>query len=66
MDTIVNFNDTYRNPLEETIVDYEANNADLVLTLGTSCFVQPAATFPEKVVLSEIQTREKNWEKKGI
>ena len=65
MDTIVNFNDTYRNPLEETIVDYEANNADLVLTLGTSCFVQPAATFPEKVVLSEIANARKKLGKEG-
>jgi NAD-dependent SIR2 family protein deacetylase len=65
MDTIVNFNDTYRNPLEEIVTEYEANNADLVITLGTSCFVQPAATFPEKVVLSENANAKKKLGKKG-
>ena len=65
MDTIVNFNDTYRNPLEEIVTEYEANNADLVITLGTSCFVQPAATFPEKVVLSENANAKKKVGKEG-
>lgn len=65
MDTIVNFNDTYRNPLEEIVTEYEANNADLVITLGTSCFVQPAATFPEKVVLSENANAKKKLGKEG-
>ena len=65
MDTIVNFNDTYRNPMEEEIVYYQANEADLVITLGTSCFVQPAATFPEKVVLSEIAEAKKRMGKEG-
>ena len=65
MDTIVNFNDTYRNPLEGNIVEFESNEADLVITLGTSCFVQPAATFPEKVVLSEIANARKKLGKEG-
>ena len=65
MDTIVNFNDTYRNPLEGNIVEFESNEADLVITLGTSCFVQPAATFPEKVVLSEIANAKKKLGKEG-
>ena len=65
LDTIVNFNDTYRNPLEETVVNYHSNEADLVITLGTSCFVQPAATFPEKVVLSEIANAKKKLGKEG-
>ena len=65
LDTIVNFNDTYRNPLEEIVVEFQANNADLVITLGTSCFVQPAATFPEKVVLSEIANAKKKTGKIG-
>lgn len=53
LDTIVNFNEDYRNPLEETIVKYHSLNADLVIVLGTSCFVMPAACYPEKVKLSE-------------
>ena len=65
MDTIVNFNDTYRNPLEPSVVYFEANEADLVITLGTSCFVQPAATYPEKVVLSEIANARKKMGKEG-
>ena len=65
MDTIVNFNDTYRNPLEGTVVEFQSNEADLVITLGTSCFVQPAATFPEKVVLSEIANARKKTGKDG-
>ena len=65
MDTIVNFNDTYRNPMEENVVYYESNESDLVITLGTSCFVQPAATFPEKVVLSEIAEARKKLGKEG-
>ena len=65
VDTIVNFNDTYRNPLEPSVVYFEANEADLVITLGTSCFVQPAATYPEKVVLSEIATARKKMGKEG-
>ena len=65
MDTIVNFNDTYRNPMEETVVDFQSNQADLVITLGTSCFVQPAATYPEKVVLSENAKAKKKLGKEG-
>ena len=65
MDTIVNFNDTYRNPMEETVVEFQSYNADLVIILGTSCFVQPAASFPEKVVLSEIANAKKKMGKKG-
>ena len=65
MDTIVNFNDTYRNPMEETVVDFQSNRADLVITLGTSCFVQPAATYPEKVVLSENAKAKKKLGKEG-
>lgn len=65
MDTIVNFNDTYRNPLEEAVVDFHSNNADLVILLGSSCFVQPAATYPEKVVLSEKATLLKKSKKEG-
>jgi mono-ADP-ribosyltransferase sirtuin 6 len=64
MDTIVNFNDTYRNPMEETVVEFQSYNADLVIILGTSCFVQPAASFPEKVVLSEIANAKKKIRKK--
>ena len=33
--------------------------------MGTSCFVQPAATFPEKVVLSEIAEARKKLGKEG-
>ena len=65
MDTIVNFNDTYRNPLEASIVDFHSNEADLVIVLGSSCFVQPAATYPEKVVLSEKRNAMKKLNKEG-
>ena len=65
MDTIVNFNDTYRNPMEDTIVYFQSNQADLVITLGTSCFVQPAASYPEKVVLSENANAKKKLGKEG-
>ena len=65
LDTIVNFNDTYRNPLESTVVDYHSNAADLVILLGSSCFVQPAATYPEKVVLSEKANLMKKLKKEG-
>ena len=65
MDTIVNFNDTYRNPMEDTVVYFQSNEADLVITLGTSCFVQPAATFPEKVVLGEGANAKKKMGKEG-
>ena len=65
MDTIVNFNDTYRNPLEGNIVYFQSNQADLVITLGTSCFVQPAASYPEKVVLSENANAKKKLGKEG-
>ena len=51
--------------MEEIVVEFQANNADLVITLGTSCFVQPAATFPEKVVLSEIANAKKKTGKIG-
>ena len=65
MDTIVNFNDNYRNPLEGSVVDFHSNEADLVLVLGTSCFVQPAASFPEKVILSEKSNVMKKLNKEG-
>jgi mono-ADP-ribosyltransferase sirtuin 6 len=65
MDTIVNFNDSYRNPIEATVVEFHANEADLVLVLGSSCFVQPAATYPEKVVLSEKSNILKKSNKEG-
>jgi mono-ADP-ribosyltransferase sirtuin 6 len=65
MDTIVNFNDNYRNPLEGSIVDFHSNEADLVIVLGSSCFVQPAATYPEKVVLSEKSNLMKKLNKEG-
>ena len=65
LDTIVNFNDTYRNPLESRVVDYHSNAADLVILLGSSCFVQPAATYPEKVVLSEKANLMKKLKKEG-
>jgi mono-ADP-ribosyltransferase sirtuin 6 len=65
MDTIVNFNDNYRNPLEGSVVDFHSNKADLVLVLGTSCFVQPAASFPEKVILSEKSNAMKKLNKEG-
>ena len=65
MDTIVNFNDSYRNPLEGYVVDFHSNEADLVFVLGSSCFVQPAASFPEKVVLSEKSNVMKKLNKEG-
>ena len=65
MDTIVNFNDNYRNPLEGSVVDFHCNYADLVIVLGSSCFVQPAATYPEKVVLSEKSIVMKKMGKEG-
>ena len=65
MDTIVNFNDTYRNPLEGNVVEFHSNEADLVIVLGSSCFVQPAASFPEKVVLSEKSSVMKKLNKEG-
>ena len=65
MDTIVNFNDNYRNPLEGKVVEFHSNEADLVLLLGSSCFVQPAATYPEKVVLSEKANLLKKLGKQG-
>jgi len=65
LDTIVNFNDTYRNPLEASVVDFHSNEADLVILLGSSCFVQPAATYPEKVVLSEKASLMKKLNKGG-
>ena len=65
MDTIVNFNDNYRNPLEGSVVDFHSNEADLVIVLGSSCFVQPAASFPEKVVLSEKSKVMKKLNKEG-
>ena len=65
MDTIVNFNDNYRNPLEGKVVEFHSNEADLVLLLGSSCFVQPAATYPEKVVLSEKANLLKKLDKQG-
>ena len=65
MDTIVNFNDNYRNPLEGSVVDFHSNEADLVIVLGSSCFVQPAASFPEKVVLSEKSNVMKKMKKEG-
>ena len=65
MDTIVNFNDSYRNPIEATVVEFHSNEADLVIVLGSSCFVQPAATYPEKVVLSEKSNIMKKSNKEG-
>lgn len=65
MDTIVNFNDSYRNPLEGAVVDFHSNEADLVIVLGSSCFVQPAASFPEKVILSEKSNVMKKLNKQG-
>ena len=65
LDTIVNFNDNYRNPLEGAVVDFHSNEADLVLVLGSSCFVQPAATFPEKIVLSGKSNAMKKLKKEG-
>ena len=65
LDTIVNFNDNYRNPLEGAVVDFHSNEADLVILLGSSCFVQPAATYPEKVVLSEKANILKKIDKQG-
>ena len=65
LDTIVNFNDTYRNPLEGSVVEFHSNEADLVILLGSSCFVQPAATYPEKVVLSEKANVMKKLNKEG-
>ena len=50
LDTIVNFSDTYRSPLEPMLVNYHSHKADLAIVMGTSCFVQPAASYPEKVV----------------
>ena len=64
-DTIVNFNDHYRNPLEGSVVEFHSNEADLVILLGSSCFVQPAATYPEKVVLSEKANVMKKLNKQG-
>ena len=65
MDTIVNFNDNYRNPLEGSVVEFHSNYADLVIVLGSSCFVQPAASYPEKVVLSEKSVVMKKLKKEG-
>ncbi len=65
MDTIVNFNDNYRNPLEGSIIDFHSNETDLAIFLGSNCFVQPADTYPEKVVLGEKSNLMKKLNKEG-
>eukprot|EP00760_Papus_ankaliazontas_P005961 PhM_4_TR1282/c0_g2_i1/m.7415/K11416/SIRT6, SIR2L6; mono-ADP-ribosyltransferase sirtuin 6 len=50
MDTIVHFAETYRDPTEEVVAGYHARRADAALVLGTSMAVQPAVTYPLKVL----------------
>lgn len=42
--------DTYRDPTEPIVVNFHAKKADFALVLGTSMCVQPAASYPEKVL----------------
>ena len=65
MDIIVNFNENYRNTLEGSVVDFHSNEANLIIVLGSSCFVQPAASYPEKVVLSEKSNAMKKFKEEG-
>eukprot|EP01106_Pelomyxa_sp_JSP_P013881 TRINITY_DN4270_c0_g2_i1.p1 TRINITY_DN4270_c0_g2~~TRINITY_DN4270_c0_g2_i1.p1 ORF type:complete len:531 (+),score=125.86 TRINITY_DN4270_c0_g2_i1:49-1641(+) len=49
-DTIVNFSDTYRTPLDPLTAEWHSRKCDLAIVLGTSMNVQGAASFPLKVL----------------
>ncbi|KAH3757581.1 silent information regulator family protein [Pelomyxa schiedti] len=51
-DTIVDFSDTYRTMLDPITAEYHSRKADLAVVLGTSMNVQPAASYPLKVLKS--------------
>ncbi|KAH3756431.1 silent information regulator family protein [Pelomyxa schiedti] len=50
LDTIVNFSDTYRTPLDPITALLHARKADVAIVMGTSMNVQGAASYPDKAL----------------